>query len=79
MLGAEDDCSPPAPGPLEDYVTRFDDPFSDLAQRRGFHEYLTGLRAPRERNKTLTGLARADPANGAGAPGAPCVLESCSL
>ncbi|MFF1735736.1 pirin-like C-terminal cupin domain-containing protein [Streptomyces sp. NPDC058247] len=60
---------PPAPGPLEDYAARFDDPFFSLAQRRGFREYLTGLLAPRERNKTITCLAGAEPVTGAGMPG----------
>ena len=36
-----------------------------MAQRRGFREYLAGLLAPRERNKTLTTLARAEPLTGA--------------
>jgi SRSO17 transposase len=36
-----------------------------LAQRRGFREYLAGLLAPRERNKTLAALAGAGPAAGA--------------
>jgi hypothetical protein len=42
---------------LEDYAARFDDLFGSLAQRRGFREYLAGLLAPRDRNKTLTALA----------------------
>src|SRR5207342_907620 len=50
---------PPAPGPLEGYAARFDDLFTHVAQRRGFREYLAGLLAPRERNKTLTALAGA--------------------
>ncbi len=45
---------PSAPGPLEEYAARFDDLFVGLAQRRGFREYVTGLLAPRDRNKTLT-------------------------
>src|SRR5256714_14357279 len=57
---------PPAPGPLEEYAARFDDLFSRLAQRRGFREYLAGLLAPRDRNKTLTALAGAEPVAGAG-------------
>jgi len=57
-----------APGPLEAYATRFDDLFSSLAQRRGFREYLTGLLAPRDRNKTLTALAGAEPVTGAQHP-----------
>ena len=44
---------PPAPGPLEEYAARFDDLFTRVAQRRGFREYLAGLLAPRDRNKTL--------------------------
>src|SRR5215475_9372029 len=56
---------PVAPGPLEGYAARFDDLFSRLAQRRGFREYLTGLLAPRDRNKTLTGLAGTEPVAGA--------------
>jgi SRSO17 transposase len=39
-----------------------------LAQRRGFREYLAGLLAPRERNKTLTALAGAEPVAGAQHP-----------
>src|ERR1700752_728525 len=56
---------PAAPGPLEGYTARFDDVFRSLAQRRGFREYLAGLLAPRDRNKTLTALARAEPVAGA--------------
>jgi SRSO17 transposase len=56
---------PPAAGPLEGYAAGFDELFSRLAQRRGFREYLTGLLAPRDRNKTLTGLAGAEPVEGA--------------
>jgi hypothetical protein len=56
---------PPAPGPLEDYAQRFDSLFSSLAQRRGFRDYLQGLLLPRDRNKTLTGLAGAEPITGA--------------
>ena len=56
---------PPAPGPLEDYAARFDPLLSSLAQRRGFRDYLQGLLLPRDRNKTLTGLAGAEPISGA--------------
>jgi SRSO17 transposase len=56
---------PPAPGPLEDYAARFDPLFSSLAQRRGLCDYLQGLLLPRDRNKTLTGLAGAEPVTGA--------------
>src|SRR5215472_5305218 len=51
---------PAAPGPLEGYAARFDDLFGRLAQRRGFREYLAGLLAPRDRNKTLTPVAGAE-------------------
>ncbi|MGX7671092.1 IS701 family transposase [Plantactinospora sp. DSM 117369] len=50
---------------MEDYAACFDELFSRLAQRRGFREYLTGLLAPGDRNKTLTGLAGAEPVAGA--------------
>src|SRR4030095_12274621 len=56
---------PPAPGPLEGYAQRFDVLFSSLAQRRGLRDYLQGLLLPRDRNKTLTGLAGAEPITGA--------------
>src|SRR5690349_13256940 len=59
---------PAAPGPLEGYAARFDDLFSRVAQRRGFREYLAGLLAPRDRNKTLTALAGAEPVSGAQYP-----------
>ena len=59
---------PVAPGPLEDYAVKFDPLFASLAQRRGFREYLTGLLAPRDRNKTLTALAGAEPIVGAQHP-----------
>jgi SRSO17 transposase len=52
---------PPAPGPLEDYALQFDALFHSLAQRRSFRTYLAGLLAPRERAKTLTTLAGAEP------------------
>jgi hypothetical protein len=42
--------------------------FTHLAQRRGFREYLAGLLAPRDRNKTLTALAGAEPVTGAQHP-----------
>jgi DDE superfamily endonuclease len=56
---------PPAPGPLEGYAARFDPLLSSLAQRRGLLDYLQGLLLPRDRNKTLTGLAGAEPITGA--------------
>ena len=61
-------CSP-APGPLEAYARKFDDLFGVLAQREGFRAYLQGLLLPRDRNKTLTGLAGTEP--GVGAQAAP--------
>src|SRR5205809_5415669 len=57
---------PRAPGPLEEYAAWFDDLFTHVAQRRGFREYLAGLLGPRDRNKTLTALAGAEPVTGAG-------------
>ncbi len=39
-----------------------------MAQRRGFREYLAGLLGPRERNKTLTCLAGAEPVTGSKLP-----------
>lgn len=59
---------PPAPGPLGEYAARFDDLFTRVAQRRGSRGYLAGLLAPRERNKTLTALAGAEPVAGAQHP-----------
>jgi hypothetical protein len=56
---------PPAPGPLEAFAAEFDPLFGALAQRRGFREYLQGLLLPRDRNKTLTALAGAEPVVGA--------------
>jgi SRSO17 transposase len=53
---------PSAPGPLEDYAAQFDDLFTHAAQRRSFRDYLAGLLLPRDRNKTLTALAGAEPA-----------------
>jgi DDE superfamily endonuclease len=52
---------PLAPGPLEEYAAHFDPLFCKLGQRRSFRAYLEGLLLPRERNKTLTGLAGAEP------------------
>ncbi len=60
---------PVAPGPLEAYAARFDPLFGTLAQRRGFREYLQGLLLPRDRNKTLTALAGAEPVVAAQAGG----------
>src|ERR671933_2150174 len=54
-----------APGPLEVYAREFDDLFGVLAQRESFRAYLQGLLLPRDRNKTLTGLAGTEPVVGA--------------
>jgi hypothetical protein len=56
---------PPAPGPLEDYAAEFDGLFRGLAPRRSFRDYRQGLLLPGDRNKTLTGLAGAEPITGA--------------
>src|SRR5256886_5892359 len=55
-----------APGPLGGYAAGLDDLFTHVAQRRGFRDSLAGLLAPRDRNKTLTALAGAEPVAGAG-------------
>ncbi len=56
---------PPAPGPLEAYAAQFDALWGSLAQRRALRAYLQGLLLPRDRNKTLTALADAEPITGA--------------
>src|SRR5262245_47133754 len=66
---------PVAPGPLEAYAARFDPLFGTLAQRRGFREYLQGLLLPRDRNKTLTALAGAEPVVAAQAGGVQLLLD----
>ncbi len=52
---------PVAPGPLEDFAVQFDPLFSSYAQRASFRNYVSGLLLPRDRNKTLTALAGAEP------------------
>ena len=52
---------PVAPGPLEDFAVQFDPLFSSYAQRANFRNYVSGLLLPRDRNKTLTALAGAEP------------------
>lgn len=64
MITKRQPC-PSAPGPLEDYAARFDQLFAPLAQRRGFRDYLAGLLADSNRNKTLTTLADTEPVLGA--------------
>jgi hypothetical protein len=56
---------PAAPGPVEAYAANVDELFASVAQRRGFRHRLAGLLVPRERNKTLTALAGAEPVVGA--------------
>jgi len=46
---------------LETYAAAFDPCFAVLAQRCSFREYLQGLLLPRDRHKTLTTLAGAEP------------------
>lgn len=58
----------PAPGPLEDYATAFDDLFERRNAREAFRRYVEGLLLPAERNKTLTALANAEPIVGIHAP-----------
>lgn len=53
--------SPSVPEPLEDFAVQFDPVLHSPAQRRGFRAYLAGLLLPRDRNKTLTALAGAEP------------------
>jgi SRSO17 transposase len=53
--------APPAPGPLEGYATLFDPLCTDVAQRRGLRDYVQGLLLPRDRNKTITAVAGAEP------------------
>lgn len=53
-----------SPGPLEAFAQAFDDLFAKRSQRAGFRRYLEGILLPTERNKTLTGLANAEPVVG---------------
>lgn len=66
-------------GPLEECAARFGDLFFSLAQRRGFREYLTGLPAPRERDRAITCLEGAEPVAGAGMPGSAVLLVRVAL
>jgi hypothetical protein len=52
---------PPAPGPREAYAVQFDSHFNRLSQRQSFRTYLAGLLLPRDRPKTLTAIAGAEP------------------
>lgn len=49
------------PAPLEQYAQAYDELFATYLARRRFREYLSGLLLPRDRNKTLTALAGAEP------------------
>jgi len=66
-MSARQPC-PPAPGPLEAFAAQFDSLFGSLGRRRSFRHYLSGLLAPRDRNKTLTALADAEPVAQAQSP-----------
>ena len=57
-----------SPGPLEDFAQAFDELFAKRSQRESFRRYLEGLLLPMERNKTLTGIANAEPVTGAQHP-----------
>jgi SRSO17 transposase len=59
MIAAPADSA--APGPLEDFALEFDAVFATPAQRRSWRTILSGLLAPRDRNKTPTALAGAEP------------------
>jgi hypothetical protein len=50
---------------LEEFAHLFDDVLANVAQRRSFRAYLQGLLLPRDRHKTLTGLAGTEPVLGA--------------
>jgi SRSO17 transposase len=49
------------PRPLDQYARAFDELFHTHIQRRRLREYLAGLLLPRDRKKTLTALAGAEP------------------
>ena len=49
------------PAPLEQYSRAFDPLFRTHIQRQRFRAYLAGVLWPRDRNKTLTALAGAEP------------------
>ena len=52
---------PRAPGPLEEFSVQFDPLFASYSQRSNFRTYVNGLLLPRDRAKTLTALAGAEP------------------
>ena len=53
------------PGPLEDYLQQFGRSLGSRARRRALRDYVIALLQPRDRSKTLTALARAEPLVGA--------------
>lgn len=55
----------PAPGPLECYLSLIDPVLVSRAQRQAIRDYTVALLGPRDRNKTLTALAGAEPWVGA--------------
>jgi hypothetical protein len=55
----------PVPGLLEDYLQQFDWSLVSRAQHRALRDHVIALPQPRDRNKTLTPLARAEPLVGA--------------
>jgi hypothetical protein len=52
---------PAAPGPLEDFALQFDPWLGSYARRDSFRTYLRGVLLPRDRAKTRTALAGAEP------------------
>ncbi len=56
---------PSGSGPLEGFARACDHLFRNVAQRRSFRAYLQGLLPPRDRHKTLSGLAGTEPVAGA--------------
>lgn len=52
------------PGLLEDYLQQFDRSVVSRAQRWPLRGYVIALLQPRNRNKTLTALARTEPVAG---------------
>lgn len=55
----------PVPGLLEDYLQQLDRSVVSRARRRALRDYVVALLQPRDRNKTLTALAGAEPLVGA--------------
>jgi hypothetical protein len=55
----------PVPVLLEDYLQQFDRSLVSRARHRALRDYVIALLQPRDRNKTLTALAGAEPLVGA--------------